>query len=140
MYTYSAKTNAFYLNGLKQRYIECETWPDDGIDVSEAVFNKFAGNMPPMGKMRIAGADGLPAWGDIPPPTPEARQRWAEQDKQRLMAQASKAIAPLQDAVDLGMATPIEKTTLMAWRKYRVLLNRVDCSAAPDIHWPTQPK
>ncbi|WP_196245000.1 tail fiber assembly protein, partial [Xenorhabdus bovienii] len=25
-------------------------------------------------------------------------------------------------------------------RKYRVLLNRVDCTTAPDIKWPEQPK
>ncbi|HGW6773097.1 TPA: tail fiber assembly protein, partial [Escherichia coli] len=26
---------------------------------------------------------------------------------------------------------------LEAWKKYRVLLNRVDTSTAPDIEWPT---
>ncbi|MEQ5456473.1 tail fiber assembly protein, partial [Escherichia coli] len=26
-----------------------------------------------------------------------------------------------------------------AWKKYRVLLNRVDTSTAPDIEWPTNP-
>ncbi|HBE5608577.1 TPA: tail fiber assembly protein [Escherichia coli] len=25
------------------------------------------------------------------------------------------------------------------WKKYRVLLNRVDTSVAPDIEWPSQP-
>ncbi|EOA1639273.1 tail fiber assembly protein, partial [Escherichia coli] len=25
------------------------------------------------------------------------------------------------------------------WKKYRVLLNRVDTSTAPDIEWPTSP-
>ncbi|EFF0700519.1 tail fiber assembly protein, partial [Escherichia coli] len=25
------------------------------------------------------------------------------------------------------------------WKKYRVLLNRVDTSTAPDIEWPTMP-
>ncbi|MBD2812805.1 tail fiber assembly protein, partial [Xenorhabdus sp. Vera] len=29
---------------------------------------------------------------------------------------------------------------LTDWRKYRVLLNRVDCSIVPDIHWPEQPE
>ncbi|MDE9518871.1 tail fiber assembly protein, partial [Xenorhabdus bovienii] len=49
-------------------------------------------------------------------------------------------IAPLQDAVDLGMATDSEQITLTVWKKYRVLLNRVDCSTAPDVKWPEQPK
>ncbi|MDC9623203.1 tail fiber assembly protein, partial [Xenorhabdus sp. XENO-7] len=26
------------------------------------------------------------------------------------------------------------------WKKYCVLLNRVDCTTAPDIAWPEQPK
>ncbi|AIX62315.1 phage tail protein [Escherichia coli] len=28
---------------------------------------------------------------------------------------------------------------LEAWKKYRVLLNRVDTSVAPDIEWLIQP-
>ncbi|HAL6907736.1 TPA: tail fiber assembly protein, partial [Escherichia coli] len=27
-----------------------------------------------------------------------------------------------------------------AWKKYRVLLNRVDTSTAPDIEWPEIPE
>ncbi|MEY5509334.1 tail fiber assembly protein, partial [Salmonella enterica subsp. enterica serovar Corvallis] len=45
-------------------------------------------------------------------------------------------IAPLQDAVDLGIATDDEKAQLGEWKKYRVLVNRVDTSN-PD--WPEQP-
>nr|WP_275377026.1 tail fiber assembly protein [Xenorhabdus bovienii] len=29
---------------------------------------------------------------------------------------------------------------MTAWRRYRVLLSRVDCSTAPDVKWPEQPK
>ena len=63
----------------------------------------------------------------------------AEQKKQSLLAEANSAIAPLQDAVDLDMATDEEKAQLTAWKKYRVLLNRVDTSTAPDIDWPEKP-
>ncbi|KMJ45432.1 tail assembly protein [Xenorhabdus khoisanae] len=66
--------------------------------------------------------------------------RRAEQQKLSLQRQANFAIAPLQDAIDLDMATDAEKSALTDWRKYRVLLNRVDCSTAPDIPWPEQPK
>ncbi|HBB1352433.1 TPA: tail fiber assembly protein [Escherichia coli] len=48
-------------------------------------------------------------------------------------------IAPLQDAVDLEIATEEERSLLEAWNKYRVLLNRVDTSTAPDIEWPANP-
>ena len=59
--------------------------------------------------------------------------------KQTLMDEASLKISILQDAVDLEMATDDEKTRLAAWKKYRVLLNRVDTSTAPDIKWPEKP-
>ncbi|PHM38589.1 tail fiber assembly protein [Xenorhabdus innexi] len=64
----------------------------------------------------------------------------AEAKKQFLTAKATTAIAPLQDALDLDMATKAEKAALLAWKKYRVLLNRVDCTMAPDIDWPAPPK
>lgn len=64
----------------------------------------------------------------------------AEREKQRLMSTAVNAIAILQDAVNLEMATQEEAELLLAWRKYRVLLNRVDASAAPDIEWPDLPE
>ncbi|MBG6242237.1 MAG: tail fiber assembly protein, partial [Candidatus Symbiopectobacterium sp. Dall1.0] len=57
-----------------------------------------------------------------------------------LMQKASAAIAPLQDAADLDMATEAESALLVAWKTYRVLLNRVDISTAPDIEWPEQPQ
>ncbi|WP_307773466.1 tail fiber assembly protein [Providencia stuartii] len=63
----------------------------------------------------------------------------AEQQKQALLSEANNAIAPLQDAVDLDMATDEEKAQLTAWKKYRVLLNRVDTSTSPEIEWPEKP-
>lgn len=52
----------------------------------------------------------------------------AKDEKTRLLSAANAAIAPLQDAVDLDIATDAEKTQLTAWKTYRVLLNRVDPS------------
>jgi hypothetical protein len=56
-----------------------------------------------------------------------------------LLDQATTAIAPLQDAVELDMATEEETAQLLAWKKYRVLLNRTDTATAPDIDWPEMP-
>lgn len=63
----------------------------------------------------------------------------AEAKKQGLLAEATVIIDPFQDAVELGMATPEEESALKEWRKYRVILNRVDTSTAPDINWPVKP-
>ena len=67
------------------------------------------------------------------------RIREAEETKNSLMQAANEHIAPLQDAVDLEIATEEEASLLAAWKKYRVLLNRVDTSVAPDIEWPAVP-
>ncbi|MBC6659640.1 tail fiber assembly protein [Morganella morganii] len=69
----------------------------------------------------------------------ELAQADAEIQKQALMSEASDAIAPLQDAVDLDMATPEEESALKEWKKYRVLLNRVDTSPGVGVVWPTRP-
>ncbi|WFQ79433.1 tail fiber assembly protein [Xenorhabdus sp. SF857] len=138
MYVYSAKFNAFHPIEWQQDYINAGTWPDDGIEVSEAVYLKFL--TPPQGKMRIAGTDGLPAWGDIPPPTPAESRQQAEQEKLYRLSQAAKSIAPLQYAVDLQMETDSERAALTEWKRYCVLLNRVDCSTAPNIDWPKAPE
>ena len=67
------------------------------------------------------------------------RIREAEETKNSLMQAANEHIAPLQDAVDLEIATEKENSLLEAWKKYRVLLNRVNTTTAPDIEWPTGP-
>ncbi|WP_419721650.1 tail fiber assembly protein [Providencia rettgeri] len=74
-----------------------------------------------------------------PPVSKEQLIAEAEQKKQSLLAEVNNAIAPLQDAVDLDMATDEEKAQLTAWKTYRVLLNRVDTSLAPNIDWPEKP-
>ncbi|EDL9242842.1 phage tail protein, partial [Salmonella enterica subsp. enterica serovar Adjame] len=65
-----------------------------------------------------------------------AQLRQAEETKSRLLQRASEKIAPLQDAVDLDIATDDEKAQLDEWKKYRVLVNRVD-TTSPD--WPDVP-
>lgn len=66
----------------------------------------------------------------------DAEVKVAEAQKQSLLVTASEAIAPLQDAVDLGIATEAEKNRLLVLKKYRVMINRVDCNKPS---WPEQP-
>lgn len=69
--------------------------------------------------------------------TPEELQVQTEVLRDRLLADAAKIIAPLQDAVDLNVATGSERDRLLAWKKYRVSLNRVD-TIKPE--WPEKPQ
>ncbi|EKN5071713.1 TPA: tail fiber assembly protein [Yersinia enterocolitica] len=70
----------------------------------------------------------------------ELEQEADEHKKANLLTLAAEAIAPLQDAVDLAMATEREKELITAWKKYRVLLMRVDIAQSPDIIWPVVPE
>lgn len=54
--------------------------------------------------------------------------------------EANRTIAPLQDAVDISIATDEEITRLAEWKRYRVELSRIDTSKAPDITWPVRPE
>lgn len=56
------------------------------------------------------------------------------------MDEANRTIVPLQDAVDIGIATDAEIARLAEWKRYRVELSRIVISKAPDIKWPVRPK
>lgn len=74
-------------------------------------------------------------------PTPPQHVPTAEENavtRDLLLAQAAIRIAPLQDAVDLGIETADDVSNLKAWKSYRVSLNRLDVSASP-VQWPVQP-
>jgi hypothetical protein len=63
----------------------------------------------------------------------------ADLKKTTLKSAADAEISWRQDAVDAGIATTEETTALSEWKKYRVLLMRIDTSKAPDIEWPPVP-
>ncbi|MEQ5563809.1 tail fiber assembly protein [Providencia rettgeri] len=69
----------------------------------------------------------------------EERVFLANQQKQLLLEEATAAIAPLQDAVDLGIATDEEREQLRAWKEYRVQVNRVDVGLGLDVNWLIKP-
>ncbi|MFY1867530.1 tail fiber assembly protein [Achromobacter xylosoxidans] len=58
-----------------------------------------------------------------------------------LLERATLRMAPLQDAVDLNIATEFERASLSAWKSYRVQLNRVPEQAhyPVTIDWPVEP-
>ncbi|MEY1236130.1 tail fiber assembly protein [Providencia manganoxydans] len=65
----------------------------------------------------------------------------AETDNEKALrlSEANSTIMYLQESVDVDLATEDEAAALQEWKKYRVLLNRVDTSTAPNIEWPEKP-
>ncbi|HEE0083772.1 TPA: tail fiber assembly protein [Citrobacter youngae] len=132
---YSASQNGFYDDN--------QTLPEDAVEIAESLRTELINAQNAGGVIR-PGADGMPVIipsADYVPELTEEEQRWfAESKKQSLLSEAAERVGPLQDAIDTGMATEEETTALAEWKKYRVLLMRIDTSTAPDIEWPKTPE
>lgn len=81
---------------------------------------------------------------DLPPPQepePADALALAHAEIAQRRAVADAAIIPLQDAVDLGIATDAEVGLMTEWKLYRVALNRLpDQPGFPnEIDWPAPP-
>ncbi|HGM5908030.1 TPA: tail fiber assembly protein [Serratia marcescens] len=137
-YGFSASTGAFYVYEDLASYQENGNWPYDVKPVSDEVWQAYCGQGP-AGKVRGADRKGLPCWVDAPPPTKSTLVAAAERKKAELLDVAGKAIAPLQDADDLAIATEEEAAQLRLWKTYRVQLNRINPQDAPEIDWPVAP-
>jgi len=131
---YSPSTNGFYPEEINYG----DNLPKDLIVISDELYqNLLTGQSE--GKVITANGKKLPYLSDMPPPTKEEAIALAIGTKASLLSEATVAISPLQDSIDLDMATVEEEKKLAAWKKYRVLVNRVDTSLAPDIEWPEKP-
>lgn len=71
-----------------------------------------------------------------PPPSQAELIELAESEKLQLRVIADDEIAWRQDAVDAEIATEEEIISLAEWKKYRVLVMRVDTT---DPDWPIPP-
>lgn len=105
-YHFSAGANAFYANALRDVYEEAGTWPADAVAVDDSVYQEFAANISPVGKMRAVGDDGLPVWIDIPEPDPQL------QSTRKTVPQLTLAAFALQCAVDEGKASDAQVAEL----------------------------
>lgn len=132
-YVWSPSSAGFYPLNEKERLEAAGGWPEDGVNVSS---EEYAALFPaPLGKY-IGNVDGRPGWVDMPPPTPEQLQEAARSKQATLHAKADSEISWRQDAVDTGEATDEEAAALVNWKKYRILLMRVNTS---NPVWPALP-
>lgn len=134
---FSPSLNAIYPENMIEDGSYGDSLPSDLTELSEEETRSYWKVSPPDNK-KLGSENGRPAWVDIPPRTAEELIAMAEQERSSLRAIADAEIAWRQDAVDVGIATDEETVALAAWKKYRVLLMRVD-TAAPDINWPLHP-
>lgn len=140
MYQYSPSTNSFYPDDLLSVYEDAGTLPNDLVPVDEDVFREFTATPEP-GKMRVAGSDGLPAWGDIPPPTHEELLAIAEQVRQQLLTRADAVMLDWRTELMLGEISDANRAKLSAWMAYKNEVKAVDVTTYPEhVNWPVPPE
>ncbi|EPC8046418.1 tail fiber assembly protein [Yersinia enterocolitica] len=115
---------------------------DNLIAVSNEELSMYWRQEPPTGKM-LGVVDGRPAWVDLPPLTTEQLAEikainvtQAKIDKSKLISDASNKIETLKDRIEAGQDKAAE---LKLWKLYRIALDDIDVSTAPDVEWPVAP-
>ncbi|MFX4313023.1 tail fiber assembly protein [Enterobacter sp. 63] len=132
-YYFSKSELGFYCDEVN------EAIPTDAVEINQDVYLSLLEGQS-KGKFISADSAGTPVLTDPPEPTQAELVVQAEDRRTALMEVANASITPLQDAADLDIATDEEMESLKAWKKYRVLLSRVDTSKVPDIEWPDKPE
>lgn len=139
-YLFNKENMSFYPFSLKDDYIKSGTWPENGVEVDDDVFEQFSGESP-AGKMRGASEDGMPAWVDIPQPTPEELITIAEQVRQQLLTHADAVMLDWRTELMLGEISDDNKSKLSAWLAYKNEVKAVDVTTDPEyVNWPAPPK
>lgn len=140
-YVYSAKSNAFFPVEFLEQY-ESNGWDlSDVVEVDDQIALQYIGDAP-VGKVRIAGKDGYPTWGNAPEPTHEELTAEAEAEKQRLIDGANSYMNGKQwsGKAAIGRLKGDELAQYNLWLDYLDALAAVDTSSAPDINWPVPPE
>ncbi|WP_327439891.1 tail fiber assembly protein [Pseudomonas donghuensis] len=116
------------------------------IEISQAQYQEAIEGMG-IGKVVSIEGGFLVAFPPIPeapviaPPTLDEMRVMVISRRDSLLAIAAVRMAPLQDAVELGVVTADERAALEAWKRYRIDLNRVELQAGFPrlVEWPASP-
>ncbi|MGY3307535.1 hypothetical protein ACVW06_000560 [Pantoea ananatis] len=139
-YLYSAKANAFFPMVMQENYEAAGTWPEDGKEVTEEVFNRFA-IQPPAGKVMTADKKGMPVWADLPPLTPDEALAIAVIEQQNRIQDANVFMNNRQwpGKAAIGRLKGEDLKQYNTWLDYLDTLYTTDTTRAPDISWPEKP-
>lgn len=138
-YLYSPKNNAFFKSSELSLYKEWDL--DDVFDVTDSIFSEFTMDRSKEGLVRISGNDGLPAWGNIPPPTHAELVAQAAAEKAARLVEANAYMNDKQwpGKAVLGRLSEDEKEQYGLWLDYLDALAVVNTSTVTNIDWPEKP-
>ena len=89
-YFYSATQNTFFPTSLRSDYEASGTWPSDGVEVNDEVFNEMV-SCRSADKMVKPDSKGYPVLVDVPAYIPTIEEQNAAIDIQRLAAYQKEA-------------------------------------------------
>lgn len=136
MFFFSHESGGFYTPAVNG-----DDMPEDAVLLADGEYQRAMAWQIDGGVIAGVTADGIMVLESAPPPTIEQLESYALAQRDALLRDAATRIAPLQDAVDLEIATPEEQASLITWKQYRVALNRIEQQAGypTEILWPTAP-
>ncbi len=138
IYLYSAKTGGIYPSSMMNIYENSINGvPDDLVVVEEEKYKELMAGQQE-GKRITPDGEGYPILSPQAKPTKEETIASNTRNKYELISSATELINPLQDAVDLEVATEEEKESLKKWKLYRIAVNRIDIKQK-EINWPEIP-
>ncbi|HBM9353326.1 TPA: tail fiber assembly protein [Citrobacter freundii] len=139
-YFYSPATNGFYAESQKKVYESGSAgWPSDAIEITTPSYAELMGGAE-KGLMISPDVNGSPVLvknGEMPK---QIAIFIADKEKKLNLNDATQQISIIEDSAKLNIATDAELILLEKIKKYRILLNRIDISQAPDIEWPEKPQ
>lgn len=116
--------------------------PDDAVEISPDIYEQFAGEPWPAGKVMGADGAGLPVWKDAPPLSSEEREQAAEIKRQALINQANEYMYSRQwpGKAAIGRLAGDELADYNRWLDYLDALEVLDTAAPQDLNWPDTPE
>lgn len=135
---YSAKNNCFFYERELSLYKSAGWDISDVLTIPYSQYFEFIQDRTLEGKMRIAGIDGMPAWGEIPPLSEDEVIKEIERQRNSLLTQASNTISIWQSELLIGVISDHDKKSLIAWIDYIKAVKAVHASVLP-VKWPSKP-
>ena len=138
---YSSMNNGFYDGDMQDAYMNAETWPEDAVEVSAAVYQEMMDGQA-SGAHITSDENGYPKLEDY-------IIDWEEKANARrdeLIVDASRYIADWRMNLELGVISPNEKEQLILWALYLRSLKEMDFSGVHDesgynsIIWEATPE
>ncbi|EDC8080724.1 tail fiber assembly protein [Salmonella enterica subsp. enterica serovar Agona] len=138
-YIYSPANNVFYPYANEDAYRAAGVWPEIGVDFDEDGFIQWKSENAPAGKIRVAGSDGMPAWGNAPELSREDQQASNEMKKSSILSYSTNQIVVFQTKLLMGRKlSDAESAQLNKWMDYIDAINAIDTSS-DVIEWPAEP-